>query len=62
VPVFSETDQLSHPSANLTFLRLVPGRLESGNDVPELLRWSEDANAPRLARLFAAPMNRNAGR
>jgi hypothetical protein len=59
VPVFSETDQLSHPSANLTFLRIVPGRLESGNDLPELLRWSEDANAPRPARLFAAPKSVN---
>lgn len=54
IPVFSETDQLSRPAAHLTFLRLVPGRLKAGQDVPELLRWSEDANAPYPVRLFAA--------
>jgi hypothetical protein len=52
IPVFSETDQLSRPAAHLTFLRLVPARLEQGDDVPELLRWAEDANAPRPVRLF----------
>ncbi len=53
IPVFSQEEQLTRPAANLTFLRLVPSRLERGNDLPELLRWSEEANAPRPARIFA---------
>ncbi|HUM68297.1 MAG TPA: hypothetical protein PLK31_05575, partial [Chloroflexota bacterium] len=52
IPVFSQEEQLTRPAANLTFLRLVPSRLANGSDIPELLRWSEDANAPRPARLF----------
>lgn len=52
IPVFSQQDQLTRPAANLTFLRLVPSRLADGHDLPELLRWSEEANAPRPARLF----------
>ncbi len=54
IPVFSQEEQLTRPAANLTFLRLVPARLEMGDDVPELLRWSEEANAPYPARLFKA--------
>ncbi|NJN55023.1 MAG: hypothetical protein HC804_09850 [Anaerolineae bacterium] len=52
IPVFSQEEQLARPAANLTFLRLVPSRLQTGHDVPELLRWSEDANAPRPVRIF----------
>lgn len=52
IPVFSQEDQLTRPAANLTFLRLVPSRLEKGDDLPELLRWSEEANAPRPTRIF----------
>lgn len=53
IPVFSQEDQLTRPAANLTFMRLVPSRLPQ-HDLPELLRWSEEANAPREVRLFGA--------
>lgn len=53
IPVFSDEDQLERPSAHLTFLRIQAQRVAAGNLTPELLRWSEEANAPRPVRLFA---------
>jgi hypothetical protein len=52
IPVFSEEDQLTRPATNLTFLRLIPSRLPE-HDLPELLRWCEEANAPLAAHMFA---------
>lgn len=54
IPVFSQEEQLTRPAAHLTFLRLTPSRLERGDDLPELLTWSEAANAPRPARIFTS--------
>jgi len=56
VPVFSEENRLLRDDEQLTFLRLVPNRLKTQGraahrDVPELLQWSPDANAPRSVRL-----------
>lgn len=51
IPVFSENEKLTRPAANLTFMRLIPARLPA-NDLPELLRWSEEANAPLEVRMF----------
>jgi hypothetical protein len=59
IPVFSDEEQLARPAANLTFLRLVPSRLAAGHDLPELLRWSEEANATRPVRLFAPAAKRD---
>ncbi|MCA9918984.1 MAG: hypothetical protein KC445_13575 [Anaerolineales bacterium] len=58
VPVFSESERLLRRDEQLTFLRLVPSRVqqkdESKNrDMPELLQWSEQANMPMPVRLFA---------
>ncbi|MEZ4594578.1 MAG: hypothetical protein R3D55_26055 [Chloroflexota bacterium] len=58
VPVFSESDRLLRQDEQLTFLRLVPGRVRQGDeakirDMPELLQWSPQANAPMPVRLFA---------
>ena len=57
VPVFSESERLLRSDEHLTFLRLVPSRVqhrdESKNrDLPELLQWSPQANAPLEVRLF----------
>lgn len=58
VPVFSESDRLLRQDEQLTFLRLVPGRVQQrdeakNQDMPELLQWSPQANAPMSVRLFA---------
>ncbi|MCB8977835.1 MAG: metallophosphoesterase [Ardenticatenaceae bacterium] len=58
VPVFSESERLLRQDEQLTFLRLVPGRVQSSDeaqnrDMPELLQWSAQANAPLDVRLFA---------
>lgn len=50
IPVFSREEQLTRPAAHLTFLRLVPSRLER-DDMPELLRWTE-AQGPQPVRIF----------
>lgn len=57
IPVFSETDQLERPSAQLTYFCLVPDRItdEPNSDVPQLYRWSEEANTPVPIRMFAQP-------
>ena len=57
VPVFSESERLLRSDEHLTFLRLVPSRVqhrdESKNrDMPELLQWSPQADAPLEVRLF----------
>ena len=57
VPVFSESERLLRRDEQLTFLRLVPARLQKGDetqnhDMPELLQWSAQANAPMPVRLF----------
>lgn len=57
VPVFSESERLLRRDEQLTFLRLVPSRLKKGDetqnyDMPELLQWSAQANAPMPVRLF----------
>ncbi|WP_420629595.1 hypothetical protein [Candidatus Leptofilum sp.] len=57
VPVFSESERLLREDEQLTFLRLVPGRVQHGDeaknkDIPELLQWSAQANAPMPVRLF----------
>ena len=58
VPVFSESERLLRQDEQLTFLRLVPGRVQNrdeskNQDMPELLQWSAQANAPMPVRLFA---------
>ena len=57
VPIFSDAERLLRDDEQLTFLRLVPGRIaadahRSNLDVPELLQWSAEANAPMPVRLF----------
>lgn len=57
VPVFSESQRLLRSDEQLTFLRLVPGRVQHSDeaqnqDMPELLQWSAQANAPLEVRLF----------
>lgn len=57
VPVFSESERLLRADEHLTFLRLVPGRVQHSDeaqnqDMPELLQWSAQANAPMGVRLF----------
>lgn len=57
VPVFSESERLLRSDEQLTFLRLVPGRLQNSNeaqnrDMPELLQWSAQAKASLEVRLF----------
>ena len=57
VPVFSESQRLLRSDEQLTFLRLVPGRVQHNHeaqnrDMPELLQWSAQANAPLEVRLF----------
>ena len=57
VPVFSESDRLLRSDEQLTFLRLVPSRVQHNDeaqnrDMPELLQWSAQANAPLEVRLF----------
>ncbi len=57
VPVFSESERLLRSDEQLTFLRLVPSRLQHSDetqnqDMPELLQWSPQANAPLEVRLF----------
>jgi UDP-2,3-diacylglucosamine pyrophosphatase LpxH len=57
VPVFSESERLLRSDEQLTFLRLVPSRLQNSDktqnrDMPELLQWSPQANAPLEVRLF----------
>ncbi len=57
VPVFSESERLLREDEQLTFLRLVPGRVQhrdeaQNRDMPELLQWSTQANAPMEVRLF----------
>ncbi|MAT97517.1 MAG: hypothetical protein CL608_10280 [Anaerolineaceae bacterium] len=57
VPVFSESERLLRADEQLTFLRLVPGRVQHSDeaknqDMPELLQWSAQANAPLEVRLF----------
>ncbi len=57
VPVFSEDERLLRDDEQLTFLRIVPSRIaidahRSNKDVPELLQWSAEANAPLPVRLF----------
>lgn len=57
VPVFSESERLLRADEQLTFLRLVPGRVQhseeaKNKDMPELLQWSAQANAPQEVRLF----------
>ena len=56
IPLLLSLDLLRQDE-QLTFLRLVPGRVqysdESKNrDMPELLQWSPQANAPLEVRLF----------
>ena len=58
VPVFSESERLLRQDEQLTFLRLVPSRVQHNDeaqnrDMPELLQWSPQANAPLPVRLFA---------
>lgn len=56
IPVFNETEQLLRPSAHLTFLRLVPEKIQAdvpNSDMPELLRWSSEAGKPLPVRLFS---------
>jgi UDP-2,3-diacylglucosamine pyrophosphatase LpxH len=57
VPIFSDSERLLRDDEQLTFLRLVPSRIAadahiSHQDVPELLQWSPEANAPLPVRLF----------
>ena len=57
VPVFSESERLLRSDEQLTFLRLVPGRVQhsdeaQNHDMPELLQWSPQAKAPLEVRLF----------
>ncbi len=57
VPVFSESERLLRADEQLTFLRLVPSRVQhnyeaKNKDMPELLQWSAQANAPMEVRLF----------
>ncbi len=57
VPIFNDNERLLRDDEQLTFLRIVPSRLTSdgrfvNQDTPELLQWSEEANAPRPVRLF----------
>lgn len=57
VPVFSESERLLRADEQLTFLRLVPTRVQHSDeaknrDMPELLQWSPQANAPLEVRLF----------
>jgi UDP-2,3-diacylglucosamine pyrophosphatase LpxH len=57
VPVFSESQRLLRSDEQLTFLRLVPGRVQHNDeaqnqDMPELLQWSAQAHAPLEVRLF----------
>jgi UDP-2,3-diacylglucosamine pyrophosphatase LpxH len=57
VPVFSESDRLLRADEQLTFLRLVPSRVQhsaeaKNRDMPELLQWSPQANSPLEVRLF----------
>jgi len=57
VPVFSESERLLRSDEQLTFLRLVPSRVQhkdeaQNQDMPELLQWSPQANAPLEVRLF----------
>ncbi|MCP4418239.1 MAG: hypothetical protein GY805_16580, partial [Chloroflexi bacterium] len=57
VPVFSESQRLLRSDEQLTFLRLIPGRVQHNDeaknqDMPELLQWSAKANAPLEVRLF----------
>jgi hypothetical protein len=57
VPVFSESDRLLRSDEQLTFFRLVPSRVQNSDeaknrDMPELLQWSAQANAPLEVRLF----------
>ena len=57
VPVFSESQRLLREDEQLTFLRLVPGRVQDSDesknrDMPELLQWSAQANAALDVRLF----------
>ena len=56
IPVFAEEmEQLERPAENLTFLRLIPDHItdDYDGDLPELLRWSQEANAPLPVRLLA---------
>ncbi len=57
VPVFSESERLLRADEQLTFLRLVPSRVQHSDetknrDMPELLQWCAPANAPQEVRLF----------
>ncbi|MCP5096808.1 MAG: hypothetical protein GY943_14750 [Chloroflexi bacterium] len=57
VPIFSDEERLLRDDEQLTFLRVVPERIavdahRSNLDVPELLQWSAEANAPMSVRLF----------
>ena len=59
IPVFSELDRLERPSTQLTYFCLIPSQItdEPNSDVPQLYRWSEEANAPVPVRMFAQPEN-----
>lgn len=53
VPVFDEQERLLRDDEQLTFLRVVPSRLDNPDwTPPELLQWSTEANAPLPVRLF----------
>ncbi len=57
IPVFSEEDRLERPSTQLTHFCLIPSQItdEPDSDVPQLFRWSEEANEPVPVRMFAPP-------